>query len=138
MPVTPRLLEFWTRFARSERRLGNAVILENPHLPMLEVNAAHTDEPLEHPMLLSPVSLEPRGFRWERELVIVEAQSALASTVWVEQVPWSRAKALSAVWCEHNNATDWIGEISSELARYCNTTLTCWRSWHSKRTASRA
>jgi hypothetical protein len=117
MPAEPRLLEFWQRFARSERRIGNAVILENPHLPMLEVNAAHTEEALEHSILLSPASLEPVGFKLEGELVVIEARSSPVNTIWVEQVPWSRANALAVVWCEQNNADDWIGEVPSELAR---------------------
>jgi hypothetical protein len=117
MPVNPRLLEFWARFARFERRVGNAVILENPHLPMLEVNAAHTDEPLEHPILLSTDNLEPNGFTVEGELIVIEHPALPITEIWVEQVPWTRATALSIIWCEHNRALTWTGEVSNELAR---------------------
>jgi hypothetical protein len=112
-----RLEAFWANFARRQHVSGETLVLENPHLPMLEVNAAYATEDLPHPILISPVGSHPGGYRLEREFVVASMTQPLEHEIWVEQVPWSRANTLATVWCDHNDAPEWTGEVSRELAR---------------------
>ena len=112
------LADFWTKFARQERLEGNARILENKNLPMLEVNAAYTETVADFPVLLSPSCLEPHGFNLEGEFVVLSVKpKELDSEIWIEQVPWSRGATLAEVWCAQNDALEWRAEVSRELAR---------------------
>ncbi len=113
------LLNFWRTFARDERVTAGATALSNAFLPMLEVNATYADAPRAQPIWISAADSAPAGWRLEREfrLLHVPNQEVTLESVWVEQVPWSRATALAAVWCATNRAESWLSEVSSELAR---------------------
>jgi hypothetical protein len=113
-----RIADFWAKFATRDRLEGEIRILENQNLPMLEVNAAYTESVADFPVLISPDNLEQRGYTLEGALALLEIKPLeLSSEIWVEQVPWSRAAALSEVWCAQNNALEWQAEVSKELAR---------------------
>jgi hypothetical protein len=112
-----RFTAFWVRLARDVERTDDAVRLENAHLPMLEVNAVHALEPTNSTVLVLPEGQRPAGYRLEGELALFKPQVTTDETVWVEQVPWSRAEALACVWCESVGALAWRTEVSTEFAR---------------------
>jgi hypothetical protein len=118
-----RLRDFWRAFARHERVSAEASVLSNPWLPIFEVNAAYSEASPAHPIWIAQTATAPAGWRLERKfsLLHVPKQESALESVWVEQVPWSRAAALAAVWCAVNGAEDWLSEVSKELARVLQT-----------------
>ena len=88
---------------------------------MLEVNAAYSNQPINHPIVICPSDLgggHPEGFDLVGTLVALEVDiTPVPIGIWVEQVAWTQAPHLAAVWCEQNSASDWLALTSGELAR---------------------
>ena len=91
---------------------------------MLEVNAlysaARLAQPLEQPILLCSSQLEGsglEGYDLAGTLVALEFHDApFTSSIWVEQVAWTQAPQLARVWCDLNDASDWLALVARELA----------------------
>ncbi len=100
--------------------------LENPALPMFEVNAVYGDSVLEQPISIRVSDLEPsqlndrllEGHELAGTLIALEFQpDEVLSSIWVEQVAWTQAPQLARVWCNFHGAGDWESFVSRELAR---------------------
>ena len=112
---------FWTRFARRVNQLGDLTLLENQSLPIIEVNAAYSDQPINQAILICPATAEGstlNGSELTGTLVALEVQTApLRTSIWVEQVAWTQAALIARVWCNHCAASDWLALVTRELAR---------------------
>ena len=110
-------------------------MLENPNLPILEVNAGYPLTVgdvlnLEHHfsargkpgILVLPddakleLAASNAQFQPFSSLMLLEVKSE-ANEVIVEQVSWSQASALARVWCLQHNALDWQDWVAKEIAR---------------------
>ena len=92
---------------------------------MLEVNAAYSNQPINQPIVICPSDLEGsrlEGFDLVGTLVALTVDiTPVPISIWVEQVAWTQAPRLAAVWCEQNNASDWLAFVSGEFARSLET-----------------
>ena len=110
-------------------------MLENPSLPILEVNAGYPNSVadilnLEQEflargkpgILILPdapnleLAASNAQFQVFSSLVLLEVKP-VASDVIVEQVSWTQALTLARVWCLQHQALDWQEFVAKEIAR---------------------
>lgn len=127
------LKDYWALFATQIIESKNLTLLQNPNLPILEVNAGYGDDvlflqaqakKLQRPALLvSSQALDlvsSQGLELVHTLrqgAILEWQVKNDHSVYVEQVAWTQANALTQCWCEMHKAISWHGLVSIEIAR---------------------
>jgi hypothetical protein len=135
-----RLKRYWQVFSSDRFEVAGAVVLENRHLPILEVNAGYPNAPgqiLEIKRFYAargrPACLIlPEGSMLELEasneqfvpqtgFALLECEPELEPD-WtkmplVEQVSWGAARSLAQTWCDSIGARGWEMNVSSEIAR---------------------
>jgi hypothetical protein len=120
------LKDYWALFATQILETDKQTYLQNPNLPILEVNSGYGDnlallqsqaKKLQRPACLvssKPLKLEQMLF--QGAILDWQAQP-VSSSVYIEQVPWTQASALAQIWCEMHQCLSWHGLISLEIAR---------------------
>jgi hypothetical protein len=134
------LERYWQAFSSDQFEVAGAVVLENRHLPILEVNAGYPNAPgqiLEIKWFYAargrPACLIlPEGSNLELEasnaqfvphagIAVLECESKLepdwTKMTLVEQVSWGTARSLAKTWCDQVGARAWEVNVSSEIAR---------------------
>jgi hypothetical protein len=117
------LESYWELFARHTFEADGLRLLQNPNLPILEVNAGygvpldlleqHCSK-LKRPCLL--VSDQPTA-KVLHHLKRLEWRSNASASVFIEQVPWTQASLLAQAWCEQHRARSWHDLVTLELGR---------------------
>jgi hypothetical protein len=120
------LQAYWALFASQVSQTKGLTWLQNPNLPILEVNAGYghdwqllkTDaKKISRPALLVSNQIpEPSQVLYQGMILEWQGQSSLSS-VMIEQVAWTQANTLAQVWCEQCKARSWHGLVSLEIAR---------------------
>ena len=134
------LERYWQAFSSIQGEVLGAIVLENRHLPILEVNAGYpsaTGQIFEikrfyaargRPACLilpegSSLELEANNAQFVAHIgfVVLEWESkrvpdwALMPTV--EQVGWGAARSLAQTWCDQVGTRGWEVGVSNEIAR---------------------
>jgi hypothetical protein len=116
---------YWALFAHKTFEGEGLRLLQNPNLPLLEVNAGYGtnlallgqySQQLERPCLLVS-TLPPDAWQVQHRLHLLGWYSKNASSLCIEQVPWTRADWLAQAWCEQHKAQPWQALVGLELAR---------------------
>ncbi len=145
---------YWTVFSTQINTVGDDVfILENREFPFLEANAGYPFTRQGIPtmnvwfkakdrpgVLILPASSELElqarnaGFTpySSTNLLWLQADADLETSVWVEQVPWNLARAVGEVIAVAKGANAWAEQISTEVARamQSNPNLTAYLAFH--------
>jgi hypothetical protein len=131
---------YWQAFSSDYSQISGAVVLENRHLPILEVNAGYPNAPgqilaikQQYAARGRPACLIlPEGSSLELEasnaqfvplagFAVLECEPELepdwTKVPLVEQVSWGAARSLAKTWCDQVGARGWEFSISSEIAR---------------------
>jgi hypothetical protein len=116
---------YWALFARQTFEGQDLRLLQNPNLPLLEVNAGYGTNlallgrhiwQLKRPCLLLS-QVPPEHWQVQHRLHLLEWRSELASSLYIEQVSWTRADWLAQAWCEQHQAQPWQGLVALEISR---------------------
>lgn len=134
------LERYWQAFSSHHGQILGAVVLENRHLPLFELNAGYPNAPgqiLEIKRFYAargrPACLIlPEGSMLELEasnaqfvphagFAVLECEPE-PEPDWtkmplVEQVSWGAARSLAKTWCDQVGAQAWEISVSSEIAR---------------------
>lgn len=123
---TDVLEHFWALFAHQVLDAPYLRLLQNPNLPILEVNAGYGSSlalleqhsaRLERPCLLVS-SQAPEGWEVLHQRMLLEWQAlGTDSAIQIEQVGWTQASLLAQVWCEQHQAQSWHALVLLELGR---------------------
>ena len=135
-----RLERYWQAFSSDQHEISGAIVLENRHLPILEVNAGFPNAPGQIQEIKRfyatqgrpAVLILPEGSSLELEasnaqfvpnggFVVRECEPGLEPD-WnlllvVEQVSWGAARSLAQTWCNQVGARGWEVSVSGEIAR---------------------
>jgi hypothetical protein len=134
------LERYWKAFSSDHHQTSGANVLENRHLPILEVNAGYPNEPGQildirtfYAAQGRPACLIlPEGSNLELEasnaqfvphagFAVLECEPELEPD-WtkmpiIEQVSWGAARSVAKTWCDSIGARGWEVSVSSEIAR---------------------
>jgi hypothetical protein len=124
---------YWLLFARQTFEFEDMRLLQNPNLPLLEVNAGYgtnvalleqNTQKIQRPCLLVSTS-PPDHWQGLHRLQLLKWRVEVASSLHIEQVSWTRADWLAQAWCEQHKAKFWQALVALEIARamQCTPTL---------------
>lgn len=141
-------------FSSQNNTVGDdMIILQNRDFPFLEANAGYPFGRQDIPMMNAWFEAQGRpgvlilsegsdlglqasnaGFRpySSANLLLLQAEANLEPPVWVEQVPWSLARAVGEVIAAAKGANVWAELISTSVARamQSNPNLTAYLAFH--------
>ena len=131
---------YWQAFSTIQGEVLGATVLENRHVPILEVNAGYPNAPGQIHEIKGyyagkgrpAVLILPEGSSLELEasnaqfvahagFAVLECEPDLepnwTGTTITEQVGWAAARSLAQTWCDQVGARGWEVSVSSQIAR---------------------
>jgi hypothetical protein len=120
---------YWALFARQTLEGEGLRLLQNPNLPLLEVNAGYgtnlalleqqCQQRHRPSLLVSALPPEQPPAHWQvlHHLHLLGWRAGLDPSVYIEQVPWSRADWVAQAWCEQHDAQSWQTLVALEIGR---------------------
>ncbi len=115
---------FWSLFATQTLEFGGLTLLQNPNLPLLEVNCAYGQ--LETSLKMLPDAWQPPRLWLSSETaqgllqykgLMLEWGTGYPANMIIEQVAWTQAPVLARVWCQQHQALEWQDSVANEIAR---------------------